>query len=137
MDLIVFFDGVREIRNIVGKYQKDLNAQVYRIEPTESIGFFTKLRNEKVAIQRCNLNLQAYNRVIIITPLWHNKVPSPVLRFLEQATGRIKNVNYVLYNYNKEDHPEEFDKMDRILNMRRGKSYFVTLNKKEINVRVY
>ena len=30
-----------------------------------------------------------------------------------------------------------FDEMDKILNLRRDKSYFITLSKKEINVRVY
>jgi len=137
MDLIVFFDSTREIRYIVGKYQANLNGEVYKIEPTESIGFFTKLKNDKVAIKRCNLNLAAYNSVIIITSLWYKKIPSPVLRFLEQSTGRIKNVSYVLFNNNKEDHPELFDKMDRILNLRRGKSYFVSLEKKEMHLRVY
>ena len=95
------------------------------------------MENDKVAIKRCNLNLAAYNSVIIITSLWYKKIPSPILRFLEQSTGRIKNVSYVLFNNNKEDHPELFDKMDRILNLRRGKSYFVSLEKKEMHLRVY
>ena len=137
MNLIIFFDGNNDIRNVVGKYKQELNAEVYRIEPTEYIGFFEKLKNKPINIKRCNLNLLNYNNILIISPLWHNKIPSPVIRFLEQSTGRIKNVSYVLYNYNKEDHPEEFDKMDRILNLRREKSYFVNVNRKEINVRVY
>ena len=136
VNLIVFYDG-ENIRKIVGKFQADFNAQVYRIETLEPVGFFSKLKNEKVAIKRCNLNLLGYDNVIIISPLWYNKVPGPVLRFLEQATGRVKNVSYVLYNNNKKDCPNEFDKMDRILNMRRGKSSFVTLDQKEIHVRVY
>ena len=75
--------------------------------------------------------------IILISNLWFNKIPNPVIRFLEINTGNINNIVYVLYNDNKEDHPEEFDKMDKILNLRRDKSYFVSLDKKDIHVRVY
>ena len=137
MTLIVYFEKSREILNIVAKYQKDFSAEVYKIETTSPIGFMTKLKNQMVDIKRCNLNLQGYDNIILISSLWHNEVPTPIIRFLEQSTGRIRNITYVLYNHNKEDKPDEFDKMDRILNLKRNKSFFVTINKKEINVRVY
>lgn len=137
MNLIVYFGDDKNILNIVEKFRKEYNAEVYKIETTSPISFFTKLKNETVSIKRCNLNLFQYNEIILISLLWHNQIPSPVIRFLEQSTGLIKRVTYVLYNNNKDDKPKEFDKMDRILNLRRNKSYFVTLNKKEINVRVY
>ena len=137
MTLVVYFDRSSAILNIVNKYQKEFEASVYQIEPTESITFFTKLKNEKVNIKKCNLNLMSYDKIILISSLWHNEVPSPVIRFLEQNVGKIKSITYVLYNNNKEDKPLEFDKMDRILNLKRDKSFFVTINRKEINVRVY
>ena len=69
--------------------------------------------------------------------MWHDVVPSPVIRFLEQAVGKVKKVTYILYNNNKEDKPNEFDKMDKILNLKRFKSFFVSLNNKSIKVRFY
>ena len=137
MTLIVYFDRCKDILNIVGKYQKELNADVYQIEPVESVGFFTKFKNLKVNIKKCTVNLKNYDNIILISSLWHNEVPSPVIRFLEQSTGKIRSVTYVLYNNNKEDIPLEFDKMDKILNLKREKSFFVSINRKEINVRVY
>ena len=137
MNLVVYLENNKSILNIVEKFRKDYNAEVYKIETLDSINFFTKLKNKSVAIKRCNLNLLKYENIILVSSLWHNEVPSPVKRFLEQTTGKIKNIIYVLYNNNKDDKPGEFDKMDRILNLRRKKSYFVTLNKNEINVRVY
>ena len=136
MTLVVYFDRSSAILNIVNKYQKEFDASIYQIEPTESINFFTKLKNEKVNIKKCNLNLMSYDKIILVSSLWHNEVPSPVIRFLEQNVGKIRNITYVLYNNNKEDKPLEFDKMDRILNFNREKSFFVKVNKKEINVRV-
>lgn len=55
-----------------------------------------KLKGENVSIKRCNLNLLSYQNIILISPLWFDKVPIPVIRFLEQATGHINNIIYVL-----------------------------------------
>ena len=137
MNLIIYYGNSRDILNIVAKYKKDYNASVYEIETIAPVGFFAKLKNERVSIKRCPLNIEEFSNIILISELWHDKVPSPVIRFLEQATGRIRNITYVLYNNNKDDKPLEFDKMDKILNLRRLKSFFVTLDKKEIRVRVY
>ena len=137
MNLVIYFDNSKDILNIVEKFRKENKADVYKIETIYKVDFLTKLKNEKVAIERCNINLLNYNNIFLISPMWHNEVPGPVMRFLEQSVGKIRNITYVLYNNNKEDKPKEFDKMDRILNLRRTKSYFVTINRKEINVRVY
>lgn len=137
MNLVVYYDSNKDILQIVEKFRKDYNANVYKIETIDKVNFITKLKNSKVAIKRCNLNLSRFDNIILISSMWNNEVPSPVIRFLEQLTGKVKNIIYVLYNNNKEDKPECFDKMDKILNLRRMKSYFVTLNKKDINVRVY
>lgn len=137
MNLIVYYEKNKDILNIVSKFKNDYSADTYEIQTLNSVGFIDKLKNNRLPIKRCNLNLLNYENVILITSLWHNVVPSPVIRFLEQSTGRIKKITYVLYNGNKEDKPREFEKMDKILNLRRDKSYFVSLNKKEITVRVY
>ena len=136
-NLIVFYSHDKDILKIVSKFKEDYKASLYEIETTSNVSFFTKLKGDNVSIKRCNLNLRNYNEIILISPLWFNKIPSPVVRFLEQSTGKINRITYVLYNNNKEDYRTEFDKMDRILNLRRNKSYFVTLNKGNIIVRVY
>jgi len=137
MNLVVYYGKTKDILNIVSKFKKENDASLYEIETTTPVSFITKFKNERVSIKRCNLNLSAYDNIILVSGLWHDVVPSPVIRFLEQSTGRIKKITYVLYNNNREDKPLEFDKMDRILNLRRYKSFFVTLYKKEIHVRVY
>ena len=137
MNLVVFFSRDKDILRIVSQYKKEYKANVYEIETSSNVNFFTKFTNSNVSIKRCNLNLNNYQNIILISPLWFNKVPNPVIRFLEQATGHINNIIYVLYNNNKEDHAKEFDKMDKVLNLRRDKSYFVKIKKKEIHVRVY
>lgn len=137
MNLIIFYDHSKDILDIVNKYRKVYNASVYEIKTFESISLKEKIFNTKVNVDRCNLNLLNYETIILISPLWFNKIPSPVIKFLEESTGKINNIIYLLYNYNKKDCPEEFEKLDRILNLRREKSYFVSLSKKEIHVRVY
>lgn len=140
-NLIVFYGNDKDILKIVGKYKEEYNASVYKIETVKNVSFFDKIKssyNGKILnIKRCNLNLLNYQNIILISPLWFDKVPSPVTRFLEIEAGRINNIIYFLYNNNKEDKQEEFDKMDKILNLRREKSYFVSVNKKDIHVRVY
>ncbi len=137
MNLIIFYDHSKDILDIVSKYRKVYNASTYEIKTLESIGLKEKIFNTKVNVDRCNLNLLNYETIILISPLWFNKIPAPVIKFLEESTGKINNIIYLLYNYNKKDCPEEFEKLDRILNLRREKSYFVSLSKKEIHVRVY
>lgn len=136
-NLIVYYSKNKDILKIVNKFIDLYNATTYEIETLEKVSFMQKLKGENVSIKRCNLNLLSYQNIILISPLWFDKVPIPVIRFLEQATGHINNIIYVLYNNNKEDHAKEFDKMDKILNLRRDKSYFVSINKKDIHVRVY
>lgn len=136
-NLIVYYSKNKDILKIVKKFIDLYNATTYEIETLEKVSFMQKLKGENVSIKRCNLNLLSYQNIILISPLWFDKVPTPVIRFLEQATGHINNIIYVLYNNNKEDHAKEFDKMDKILNLRRDKSYFVSINKKDIHVRVY
>lgn len=137
MNLVIYYGRSKDILNIVSKFKKDYNASLYEIETLTPVNFITKLKNESVSIKRCPLNLGEFDNIVLVSELWHDKVPNPVIRFLEQMAGRIKNITYVLYNNNKEDKPLEFDKMDKILNLRRSKSFFVTLYKKEIHVRVY
>ena len=138
-NLVIFYDRNRYVARIVSNFKKEYQANVLEIKTDNSYGFFDKLNNDKtkVRLKRVNVNLKDYDNIILITNLWHNQVPAPVLRFLEQQAGKINNIIYVLYNKNKEDKPGEFDKMDKILNLRRSKSYFVTLNRKDIHVRVY
>ena len=140
-NLVVYFSKNKDILKIVSKYKNLYSASSYEIEPKENLDFFKKVSSvylgSKISIKRCNLNLMNYENIILISPLWFNKIPNPVIRFLEQSTGKIKNINYILYNDNKKDCPSEFDKMDKILNLRRDKSYFVKVNKDDIHVRVY
>ena len=137
MNLIIFYSKEKDILRIVSQYKNTYNAEVYEIKTSINVNFWTKYKNEEVPIEKCNINLKQFDNIILISPLWFNKIPSPVIRFLEQATGHINNIIYILYNYNKKDYPQEFSKMDKILNMRRDKSYFVSLNKKEVNIRTY
>lgn len=137
MNLIIYYSKEKDILKIVSQYKNTYNADTYEIETSNDVNFMTKFTNSNVPIKKCNINLKQYDNIILISPLWFNKVPSPVIRFLEQATGHINNIIYVLYNYNKNDQPKEFTKMDKILNMRRDKAYFVRINKKEINFRNY
>ncbi len=138
-NLVVFYGKNKEIRRIVARYQELYRANSFEIETVNSYGFFDKLSNDinSVQLKRSNINLANYENIILVSSLWHDKIPAPILRFLEQQTGKIRNIIYVLYNKNRDDKQEEFDKMDKILNLRRDKSYFVTLDRKDIHVRVY
>ena len=136
-NLVVFFDKNKDILRIVSKYREFYHADVIQIETIERIGFLDRLNNRNLNIKRINLNLNNYQNIILVSSLWKNQIPTPVIKFLEQNTGKINNIIYVLYNKNKADKPQEFDKMDKILNLRRDKSYFINLDKKDIHIRVY
>ena len=140
-NLILYYGDSLEIKRIVKKYQDDYQARIYKIESVKKVSFLDKIKSvymgENIPVKRCTINLSNYDTIIVVSGLWFNKIPVPVVRFLEQQTGKIKKVIYVLYNRSNEDYANEFNKMDRILNLRREKSYFITFKGKEMNVRVY
>lgn len=140
-NLVVYFSKNENILKIVSRYKEMYQATSYEIETVNQISFFDKLSSRyfksNINIKRCNINLASYQNIILVIPLWFNEIPLPVERFLEQQTGKIKKVYYVLYNNNKDDKPKEFDKMDKILNLRRENSYFVSILKNDVQVRVY
>jgi len=136
-NLIVFFSKNKDILKIVSKYKELYKADIYEIETLEKINILDKLLSTNINIKRCDINLNSYNNIILISPLWFNKVPNPVIKFLNQQTGKINNISYILYNNNHKDYPKEFNKLDKILNLRRDKSYFVNVVKDNIKVRVY
>ncbi len=140
-NLVLFYGNNKNIKKIVAKYREMFKASSYSIETTEKVSIIKKFKsvysNLYIPVKRCTLNLANYETIILVSELWYDQIPSPVLRFLEQQTGKIHNIIYVLYNNNKEDKQKEFDKMDNILNLRRMKAYFVTVTKKDIHVRVY
>ena len=125
MNLVIFFEHSKDILSIVNKCQTVYNAKVYEILTTKKVVFFDKFFSsyfkKRINVKKCPLNLNEFETIILISPLWFNKIPSPVIQFLEHQTGKIKNIIYYLYNYNKEDHEEEFDKLDKILNLQRQK----------------
>lgn len=140
-NLVVFYSRNKDILKIVAKYKETYQASLYEIETVNNISFMDKFSSvflgNNIPIKRCNLNIASYEKIILVSPLWFGNVPRPVKRFLEQQTGKINSIIYVLYNNNKEDKEKEFDKLDKIINLRRSNSYFVTVNKKDIHVRVY
>ena len=138
-NLVVFYGQSKDIKKIVSKYKATYQASSFEIETENKLGFFERLSNNKNAVhlKKSSINLAHYDNIILISSLWYDKVPAPVLRFLEQQTGKIHNIIYILYNKNRDDKQSEFDKMDKILNLRREKAFFVTLDKKDIHVRVY
>ena len=136
-NLVLFYGNSKQMQKIVTKYQDMYQAEIYEIKTIEKVSFITKFKsvygNLNIPIKRCTINLSNYENIILVSELWYDKVPVPVLRFLEQHTGNIRNIIYVLYNNNKGDQEKEFDKLDKILNLRREKAYFVTIDKKNIH----
>ncbi len=140
-NLVLYYGKNKNIRKIVSKYQEMYQAECMEIETVNEVSFIDKVKsvyaNLNIPVKRSQFNLNNFDMIILVSELWFSSTPTPVIRFLEQQTGKIKKIIYVLYNKNKEDKAKEFDKMDKILNLRREKSYFVSIVKNDIHVRVY
>ena len=98
-NIVLYYGTSKELKRIVHKYQEMYQASLYEIETIKKVTFFDKFKsvysNLNIPIKRCQLNLSNYKTVILVTELWYDRVPLPVLRFLEQQTGNIKNVMYI------------------------------------------
>lgn len=110
------------------KSKSRYGAAVYEIKSTEktdgTLGFWWcgrfGMHRWDMPIEPINIDLTAYDKVTICSPIWVFALASPVRAFCRAVSGQIKSVDYVLVHHTNGRYENAADEMDSLLGVKRG-----------------
>lgn len=128
--LVVYFSRMGYVKKLALEAANRTGAQVYEIKATErtqgTLGFWWcgrfAMHRWQMPIQRVDLNLTAYDHVTICTPIWAFSLAAPVRSFCAQASGKIKEADYILVHHTKGTYKNAAREMDALLGLTHTRS---------------
>ncbi len=125
--LVVFFSRMGYVKKQAYESANLTGADVYEIKSTERTegtpGFWWcgrfGMHRWSMPIASININLTSYDHVTICTPVWVFSLASPVREFCRQASGKIKEADYILVHHTKGQYENVAKEMDNILGINR------------------
>ena len=80
------------------------SIKVEMVKPIKKVGFFTMLKygfragsNKKEKIKKLNLDLKSEDEVIIGSPIWNDRLSTPINTVLDQIQFDKENTRFILY----------------------------------------
>lgn len=121
--LVVFFSRMGYVKKQAYEAANRTGAQVYEIKATKrtegTAGFWWcgrfAMHRWAMPIEPVPVDLSAYDHVTICSPIWVFSLASPVREFCRQATGKIKEADYVLVHHTKGNYESVAKEMDQLL----------------------
>lgn len=93
--------------DLIADYLKDKGYQPVKVEmvkPIKKVGFFTMLKygfraggSKKEKIKELNLDLKSEDEVIIGSPIWNDRLSTPINAVLDQIQFDRENTRFILY----------------------------------------
>ena len=93
--------------DLIADYLKDQGytpMKVEMVKPIKKVGFFTILKygfragsGKKEKIKQLNLDLKSDDEVIIGSPIWNDKLSTPINAVLDQFSFDKENTRFILY----------------------------------------
>ena len=128
--LVVYFSRMGYVKKLALETANRTGAQVYEIKATErtqgTLGFWWcgrfAMHRWQMPIQRVDLDFSAYDHVTICTPIWVFSLAAPVRSFCAQASGKIKEADYILVHHTKGTYKNAAREMDALLGLTHTRS---------------
>ena len=128
--LVVYFSRMGYVKKLALEAANRTGVQVYEIKATErtqgTLGFWWcgrfAMHRWQMPIQRVDLNLTVYDHVTICTPIWVFSLAAPVRSFCAQASGKIKEADYILVHHTKGTYKNAAREMDALLGLTHTRS---------------
>ena len=128
--LVVYFSRMGYVKKLALETANRTGAQVYEIKATErtqrNLGFWWcgrfAMHRWQMPIQRVDLDLTVYDHVTICTPIWVFSLAAPVRSFCAQASGKIKEADYILVHHTKGTYKNAAREMDALLGLTHTRS---------------
>lgn len=121
--LVVYFSRMGYVKKQACEAANRTGAQVYEIKAVErtegTAGYWWcgrfAMHRWGMPIAPLTVDLSAYEHVTICTPVWAFSLASPIREFCKQASGRIRETDYILVHYTKGKYKNVVEEMDSLL----------------------
>ncbi len=125
--LVVYFSRMGYVEKTAYETANNCGADIYRVRSTErtdgTLGFWWcgrfGMHRWPMPIEPISIDLEKYEHVTICSPIWVFTLCSPIREFCVQASGKIKEVDYVLLHFNDARYENAADEADRLLSINR------------------
>lgn len=125
--LVVYFSRMGYVKTKALEEADRTGAELYEVkatEPTEGTkGFWWcgryGMHRWDMPIEPIGIDLSKYDCVTICSPIWVFHLAAPMRAFCRQASGKIKEAEYILVHHQKSDYKNAADEMDRLLGLKR------------------
>ena len=121
--LVVYFSRMGYVKKLAYEKADDTGADIYEIKSTEmtdgTLGFWWcgrfGMHRWDMPIEKINIDLNAYSHVTICSPIWVFTLSAPVRAFCKEASGSIKEADYILSHYTNGKYENAAAEMDNLL----------------------
>ena len=105
--LVVYFSRLGYVRKIAYEQANALGADICEIKSTEktdgTLGFWWcgrfGMHRRAMPIEPITADLTKYDKIIVCSPVWVFSIAAPVRAFLEAASGKMRNAEYVFVHH--------------------------------------
>lgn len=123
--LVVYFSRTGYVKSVAYKLANESGASVYEIKTPENtdgtLGFLWcgrfGMHRAAMPIEEVDVDLNAYDHVTIVTPIWVFAICAPVRTFCARAKGSIKEADYVTVHFTPGRYESAAKEMDELLGL--------------------
>ena len=140
--IIIFYSRTGNTKIVAEEDAGENKTAIYGIKDlVNRNGFFGVVKsafqavlNKATPIDEVSVDISAYSRVILCTPVWFGKIPSPVRTFIMEY-GRLANkVEYIVTHTNqKKDYRKTMKEMDKLMGKVHVREAHVLITEKNKN----
>lgn len=124
--LVVYFSRMGYTRHYAYVIKKKYHGDIYEVKATEitegTKGFWWcgrfGMHGWDMPIEKISVALEAYDKIIICSPIWVFQLCGPMRSFCRQAAGRIKKADYVLVHFQKSKYQNACNEMNDLLGIK-------------------
>lgn len=126
--LVVFFSRMGYVKKLAYEEAERSGAEVYEVKSTEKTegtpGFWWcgryGMHKWEMPIEPVSVNLSDYDHVTICSPIWVFSLAATIRAFCVQASGKVKEVDYILVHHQNNVYAAAADEADDILGLKRS-----------------
>ena len=128
-NIVIYFSRLGYTKKIAYEKANELGADILELKTKEktegTTGFWWcgrfGMHGWPMSIEDIKINLNNYQKVIIVTPIWVFGISAPIRDFCYKYSKDINEVEYIFTHFMSANFTKEADKVDKILNKKRSK----------------
>lgn len=121
--LVVYFSRMGYVKKLAYEKADETGADIYEIKSTEmtdgTLGFWWcgrfGMHRWDMPIEKIDINLESYSHVTICSPIWVFSLSAPIRAFCKEASGSIKEADYILSHHTNGKYENAAAEMDELL----------------------